>query len=214
MTELQTDEEKVEAIKQWWKANGISVIAGITIGLGAVIGWRTWVNYQDSVAQQASIAFEQLLSSTANTANGMSESAEKQAEILVGNYANTPYAMFADLAAAKVRIENGDTIGASAALESAIERAPDPGLAKIAALRLARVLIASGELTKAKNIIDTYGNSDAFAADFTALRGDIASAQGQFGAARAAYQKAIDSGAANARLIELKLRELPAEDAS
>ncbi|MGB5737104.1 MAG: tetratricopeptide repeat protein, partial [Thiohalocapsa sp.] len=101
MADLQTDEETVEAIKKWWKANGVSVVAGIAIGLGSVIGWRAWVNHQTGVAQQASIAFEQVL---ATSASGAGESAEKQAEMVVSEYPDTPYAMFADLAAAKIRV--------------------------------------------------------------------------------------------------------------
>jgi predicted negative regulator of RcsB-dependent stress response len=210
MAELQTDEEKVEAIKKWWKENGVSVIAGVAIGLGAVFGWRAWVSYHTSVAQRASIAFEQLL---ATTAADQRESAEKQAEILDDDFGGTPYAMFSDLALAKVRLEAGDRDGAIDALQSAIDRAPEPGLATLASLRLARVLIDAGELERASKLIDAQDADGAFSADLAALRGDIAVAQGRTDAARAAYRQAIDDGAAEARLIELKLRELPTHDA-
>ncbi|MGB5832318.1 MAG: tetratricopeptide repeat protein [Thiohalocapsa sp.] len=211
MAELQTDEEKVEAIKKWWKANGVSVIAGVAIGLGAVVGWRAWVNHESSVAQRASVAFEQLLVATTS---GQSESAEKQAEALIGDYGGTPYAMFADLAIAKVRIETGDRAGAVTALKSAIERAPEPGLAKVAALRLARVLIANAELSEAGTLVDAQDDGGPFSADFSALRGDIAAAEGRNDAARTAYRQAINGGAGNARLIELKLQDLPEGSAS
>jgi len=211
MADLQTDDEKVEAIKKWWKDNGTSVIAGVAIGLGSVFGWRAWVNHESSVSQQASIAFEQVL---ASASGGAKESAEKQAEILVDEFSGTPYAMFADLAIAKVRVGDGDMAGAAAALESAIARAPEPGLAKLAKLRLARVLVDSGESAKAADLIDAQDGEGAFAADFAALRGDIAAAAGQFETARTAYREAIDGGAGNARLLELKLQDLPAGDAS
>ena len=207
MTDLQTDDEKVEAIKKWWKANGVSVIAGVAIGLGSVFGWRAWVSHQNSVSQQASIAFEQVL---ASTAAGAAESAEKQAEILIDEYPGTPYAMFADLATAKVRVAAGDLAGAVTALNAAIERAPDPGLAKLAALRLARVLIQSGETAKAADLIDSHDDGGPFAPEFAALRGDIAAAEGDIAAARTAYREAIDGGAGNTRMLELKLQDLPA----
>ncbi len=211
MADLQTDEETVEAIKKWWKANGVSVVAGITIGLGSVIGWRAWVNHQTGVAQQASIAFEQVL---ATSASGAGESAEKQAEMVVSEYPDTPYAMFADLAAAKIRVAAGDTAGAVAALTSALEHAPEPGLAKLAALRLARVLIQDGDTAAASDVIAKYDDDGPFAADFAALRGDIAASEGNIAAARTAYRKAIDGGAGNARLLELKLQDLPADATS
>ncbi|MEW8396328.1 MAG: tetratricopeptide repeat protein, partial [Candidatus Thiodiazotropha sp.] len=40
MSEYQTEEEQVEAIKRWWKENGTSVIAGLVIGLGGIFGWQ------------------------------------------------------------------------------------------------------------------------------------------------------------------------------
>ena len=39
MNAYETDEEKVEAIKGWWKENGISVVGGLALGLAAVFGW-------------------------------------------------------------------------------------------------------------------------------------------------------------------------------
>jgi predicted negative regulator of RcsB-dependent stress response len=211
MAELQTDEEKVEAIKKWWKENGTSVIAGVVIGLGAVFGWRAWVDYRDNVGQRASLAYEQLL---AATSAGAAESAEKQAEALIDSYGNTPYAMLAELALARVRVEQEDLAGAEAALRSALEKAPDPALAKVAAFRLARVLIAAGDLDGAATVIDQHDDGGAFSADFAGLRGDIAAAREDWPAARAAYRQAIDGGAALARIMELKLQDLPGGDAS
>jgi len=211
MAELQTDEEKVEAIKKWWKENGTSVIAGVVIGLGAVFGWRAWVDHRDSVGQHASLAYEQLL---AATLNGAAESAEAEAKSLIGDYGNTAYAPLANLALARVRVEQDDLAGAATALRSALEQAPDPALAKLAAFRLARVLIADGDLDGATAVIAQHDDGGAFAADFAGLRGDIAVSRKDWQAARTAYRQAIDGGAALARIIELKLQDLPAGDAS
>jgi len=211
MAELQTDEEKVEAIKKWWKDNGTSVIAGVAIGLAAVFGWRAWVDHRDNVGQRASLAYEQVL---AATSAGAAESAEQMAQTLAADYGNTPYAMLADLALARVRVEQDDLAGAAAALRTALERAPDPALGKLAAFRLARVLIADGDLDGASAVIEQHDDGGAFAGDFAGLRGDIAAAREDWDTARAAYRQAIDQQAALARVIELKLQDLPAGDAS
>jgi predicted negative regulator of RcsB-dependent stress response len=211
MAELQTDEEKVEAIKKWWKDNGTSVIAGVAIGLAAVFGWRAWVDHRDNVGQRASLAYEQVL---AATEVGAAESAEQMAQALAADYGNTPYAMLADLALARVRVEQDDLAGAAAALRAALERAPDPALGKLAAFRLARVLIADSDLDGAAAVIEQHDDGGAFAGDFAGLRGDIAAAREDWDAARAAYRQAIDQQAALARVIELKLQDLPAGDAS
>lgn len=211
MVELTTDDEKVEAIKKWWKENGTAVIAGIVIGLAAVLGWRAWVNHQEQVGQRASLAFEQLLMAAGS---GQHESAAKQAEALINAHAKTPYAALADLTLAKVRVEQDDLAGAAEALRSAIKRAPNPGLATLAAFRLARVLIANDAIDDALAVIKRHDDGGAFTADFAGLRGDIALARGQISDARAAYEAAIAGGAGLSRLIELKLQDLPAANDS
>lgn len=208
MAELTTDDEKVEAIKKWWKENGTAVIAGVVIGLGLVFGWRAWVNHQEQVGQRASLAFEQLLMAASS---GEGESAEKQAQALIDEYPGSPYATLAGLALASVKVEQDDLAGAADALRAALERAPSPGLTKLAAFRLARVLIAENALDAASEVIERHDDDGAFSADFAGLRGDIAVARGEIDAARAAYRAAIDGGAGLSRLIELKLQDLPAD---
>jgi predicted negative regulator of RcsB-dependent stress response len=207
MAELTTDDEKVEAIKKWWKENGVAVIAGIGIGLLAVFGWRAWVNHQDQVGQRASLAFEQLLMAVDS---GAQDSAVKQAEALVDEHGGTAYAALADLALARVRVEQDDLNGAADALRSAIKRAPEPSLATLAAFRLAQVLVASKAFDEAETVIEAHDQGEAFSADFAGLRGDIAAANGEIEEARAAYETAIAGNAGLSRLIELKLQDLPA----
>jgi predicted negative regulator of RcsB-dependent stress response len=207
MAELTTDDETVEAIKKWWKDNGTAVVAGILIGLALVFGWRAWVNHQQQVGQRASLAFEQLLM-TASA--GEHESAIKQAEALRSESPNSPYAMLAELAVARVRVEQDDLAGAAQVLRQALDQAPNTGLAKLAAFRLARVLIADGAFDAAAKLLDAHDEGAAFSADFAGLRGDIAAARGEISAARAAYQQAIEAGAGLSRLLELKLQDLPA----
>jgi len=48
-----TEEQQVEAIKDWWKENGKAVIIGAVVGLGGLFGWRY---YQDSVIQASETA--------------------------------------------------------------------------------------------------------------------------------------------------------------
>ncbi|MCG6940745.1 MAG: tetratricopeptide repeat protein [Thiohalocapsa sp.] len=211
MADLDTDEEKVEAIKKWWKTNGVSVVAGVVIGLGAVLGWRTWVQHRTAVGQHASMAFEQLQMS-ANA--GKTEQAEKEVKAIVDDYGSTPYAMFAQLTAARLAVDAGDEAAAAKTLKAAIDDAPVPALASLAALRLARVQLDQGDLKAAAATIDKHAGDKAFAGDFAALRGDIAAAEGRVEDARAAYRQALSEGAGNVRLIELKLQDLPADGAS
>lgn len=206
MSDYQTDEEKVEAIKQWWKENGSSVIAGAVIGLAAIFGWRAWIDYRDSMRQEASAAFEQLLVS-ADT--GDTQSALAQSELLSEDFSSTAYATLAALVRARVELEAGNRAGAARALEQAISSSPEPGITRIAALRLARVLVAEGDLEAASSLLEEHDDGGSFSGAFAAIRGDIARAQGRTADARAAYQQAIAEGAPSPDRLRLKLENLP-----
>ena len=203
----ETDEEKVEAIKKWWKENGLSVIAGAAIGLGSIYGWRFWTDHQQRVAGQASSAFEQLLS---NAAMSQPEAVVKQAELLKDEFGSTPYAGLSELVAAKALYQAGDSAAAMRVLREAIGKAPDPAIARIAALRLARIQVAEGQLDEADATLSAHDNSPAFAGEFAAVRGDLAAVRGDAAAARAAYEQAIEQGSGLSQLIRLKLDNLPA----
>jgi predicted negative regulator of RcsB-dependent stress response len=202
----ETDEEKVEAIKRWWKENGFAVVAGIVIGLGGIVGWRYWGDYRDSVAGQASAVFDQVL---INAATGQTEAVVAQARMLKDDYSATPYAALASLAEAKALYEAGQAEDAMADLTRMIGVAPDPALARIAALRLARIQVGEGQLDEAAKTVADHDTSPDFAGEFAAVRGDIAAARGDYAAARQAYEKAIADGTGFSELIRLKLDNLP-----
>lgn len=208
MADYQTDEEKVEAIKQWWRENGTSVVVGVVVGLGLIFGWRAWQGYQNNQAQQASATFEQLLA-VANREETEPSSVYRLAERLRTDYASTPYAALAALVEARVALANADHNGAKQALERAKAEAPDPAIATIAALRLARILIAEEDLAGAQAIIAEQPDTGPFSGELAALRGDLAVAEGRPDEARAAYQEAIANGASQADLIRMKLADLP-----
>ena len=206
MSTYETDEEKVEAIKKWWKENGVSVVAGAVIGLGAIFGYRAWVGYTDSVGQQASAAFEQLL---ASAGGDDAASAIKQSELLAEEFSSTAYATLAKLVAARSELRAGNTAGAREALEQAIADSPDPAITRVAVLRLARILIAEGDLAGASALVAKYDDAPSFAGAFAAVRGDIATTEGRTAEARSAYEQAIAAGAPNADRLRLKLDNLP-----
>ncbi|HYN76381.1 MAG TPA: tetratricopeptide repeat protein [Lamprocystis sp. (in: g-proteobacteria)] len=207
MSQYETDDEKVESIKKWWKENGMSVVAGVVIGLAGVYGWRAWNDYRGNVGAQASAAFEQLV---ASADAGQTDSAAKQEEILVAKYGSTPYPALGALVGAKAHYEKGDAAAAMAALQQVIAKAPDPAFRRLAALRLARIQFAEGQMDAAAATIDAHDDSQAFTGDFAVVRGDIAAARGEFAKARAEYEKAIAAGASLPQLIRLKLDNLPA----
>ncbi len=225
MVDLQTDEEKAEAIKKWWRENGVAVISGVVIGLVAIFGWRAWTGHQEQVGQQASLAFEELLvvvgqaslglpSEVANQAdppsNPLLSIAMEQQALLREEFAATPYVFFGQLALAKALNDQGHLEAAADTLRSAIGQAPNSLFEALAALRLARVLVGVQDSAAASAVIEQYDRGGSFSGDFAALRGDIALAEDRIEDARAAYQQALAGEAAAAGLIRLKLQDLPA----
>jgi len=203
----QTDEEKAEAIKKWWRDNGVAVFAGLALGLVIIFGWRYWSDYRTDLAAQASTHFEQMLYS-AEDADAATVLA-KQSEQLDADFGATPYAALGALVAAKGLYQAGEAEAAIARLERVIDDAPDAALARLAALRLARIQLAEGALDAAESTITDHDDSPEFSADFAAVRGDLAAARGDLDTAREAYETAIEGGAALSQLIQLKLDNLP-----
>ena len=62
-----TEEQQVEVIKNWWKENGTSVIAGTVIGLVGLFGWRYYNEMQQNNQEAASQAYNEM---TAQLAKG------------------------------------------------------------------------------------------------------------------------------------------------
>ena len=206
MINYETDEERAETVKKWWRENGLSIFLGVGIGLGVIFGWRAWVDYRETVRQQASAAFEQLL---ADADAGATQSTRAQSELLREEFAFTTYATLASLVRARIEVESGNPAAARAAYEQALADSPAPGIKRIAALRLARVLIAEGDLDGAAGLVARHDDGDGFRGAFAALRGEIAAAQGRIAAARAAYEQALAAGAPNADKVRMKLDNLP-----
>lgn len=204
MTTYQTDEEQIEAIKKWWSENGRSIIAGVVIGLGGVLGWQAWTRHQDNLGSQGAAGFQQMVSAMGS---GSKDLAVAEGEHLMKDFAGSAYAMFAALNLAKLAVEAGDDAQARAHLQWAKDNAPDEGLRDLASLRLARVLLDMGELDAAGAEL---GRSFApsFQGAAAELRGDLALARGDGESARSGYQEALKLGTGDLSLVQMKLDDL------
>ncbi len=202
-----SEEEQVEALKKWWKENGKSVAAGIIIGLGGVFGWQYWSEQQKTIAEQASMQFEQLTQSVAANA----PTAIGQAENLIASNQGSAYAVFAALNLAKVKYQQGDINGAKAQLQWVLEHADDPSLQQIARLRQARIILNEGQVEEADALI-AQAPLDNYRGEIAELRGDIALKRGDKTAAKTAYNEAIEYKVSNNALVQMKLDDLAAAE--
>ncbi len=192
MESYRTEEEQVEALKRWWEENGRSTVAAVVIALAAAFGWQGWQGWQANKAEAASDVYQALIK-----ARTSSEPMEKQrqqslplAEQLKAQYANTTYAQFAALHLAALAVEADNLDEAEAQLRWVLGRADkNSDTARVAQLRLARVLAARGEVEPALAIL-ADAPADVYEASYALARGDVLLAAGREDEARQAYMTA------------------------
>jgi len=214
MDTLSTEEQQIAAIKQWWKENGSSIVTGVVLGLAVLFGGKAWFAYQDRNAQNASNVYAAMM--RALQAGDALNTGEK-AGILLADYNNTPYAALGALALARIRLEEGETEAARGQLQWVLDNSDSTIFRDIARLRLARVLLASGDLDVAGNTIAGAESAGAFDGLFAEVQGDIERARGDLAAASTAYQQALAGmppGSPARELLQLKYTDALAASSS
>jgi predicted negative regulator of RcsB-dependent stress response len=187
------DEAQVEQLRRWWRENWMALAGGLLLGLAGIFGWEAWQSARTAKAEHASKVYEDLK-------RVPPERTERAAELwlhLTRDFPTTPYAAQAALLLASQAAARQDWAAAQAKLEWVRDHTGDPGLRKLAALRLARVLWQQQRADDALELLD-IADDDPFAALYLELRGDILFARGDRDAARAAYEKALEVGPAAA----------------
>lgn len=205
---METEEEQVEKLKRWLKDNGISIVAGIVIGIGGLGGYRYWLEVQETEAQQASSHFTQMLE--ALSANNRVD-VQSHAQTLINEYASTEYALMARLAIAKDSVASAEFEKALGELQEVVGSAGDKPLAYLARVRLATVQLQLDQYDQALSTL-TVEFPQQFIAAVEELRGDVFFHQGKTDEAKQAYEKAQQAkpGPANAKYLQQKVDDLGA----
>lgn len=210
MDEYLTEQEQWEAARNWLRQNGIWLLAGVALaGLG-LWGWRSWQARQETRLLQASGQYQQLV-----TAFGKNDvpAVMTLADKLSAEHSRSGYAEQAQLAAARLQVENNQPQAALDRLQKVMAATSDPELALVVRLRIARLQV---EQNKADEALATLGAAEpgAFAARFAEVRGDALLAKGDRAGALKAYREAQaapgggSGGATGGDLLALKINEL------
>jgi predicted negative regulator of RcsB-dependent stress response len=203
----RTEEEQVEAIKDWWKENGRSVIIGVALALALVFGWRYWQDSTRAQAEAASTQYQMLLE---RLDAGEGREVVEIARRIIAEHATTPYAALASLSLAQQAVDQGDLDGAAAHLRWVMENAKVGEVRTLAQVRLARVLVTQGRTDEAlQQVAGMAGGS--FAALAEEVKGDAYLAQGRRAEALRAYQAALAASAdvpAKQQLLRMKVDDL------
>ena len=183
-----TEEQQVDAIKQFWKDYGTSILVGAVVGLGGLYAWNTYSDMQVSEAQAASQAFQAASSKLGDDAALAGAVANFSKE-----HSQKGYQAMLDLIVAKSAVDAGDLTKAEAALTKVIASKPGAGLDMVATIRLARVQAEQGQVGTALATLEQVTDS-AFASQRDELKGDFLVRQGELDKAKLAYQAALDNG--------------------
>jgi len=203
----ETEEEQLEAIKKWWKENGVSIIGGIVIGLGLLYGWRWWQSYSDQQAQVASNIYNQVLLALEKEEIPQ---AQQSASQLLSEHTGSPYAVLATLNLAHHDVEKGEIDSSHARLQWVVENSDVIELAHIARLRKARLFLSQEKVAEAKKLIEGIDEA-TFRGAYAEVRGDIAMAEGRLDDARDAYIEAVghlDLSPKHREWVQMKLDDL------
>ncbi len=202
---METEDQQIQRIKDFWHEHGKGIIAGLVIGFGLFYGWRYYDAHTMAQKEAASERFETIIAQL----EAGDEQAQVEAQSFIQDNSGDTYAHLLAFELAKQAVEAGELATAVSALQQVRDNASGE-LKAVADVRQARVLLAQEQHDAALNAIANT-NEEGFTAMVAELRGDILLAQGDQAGARTAYQAALDASDNNAPLAEIKLNSIPAE---
>lgn len=200
----ETEEQQIEALQKWWKANGTASLIGLGIGLAAIMGWNYWLDYEKEQNAKASTVYDQLLK---NVNDNKIAEIDAVANKIKTEFGSTEYAIYSTLLQAKTKVDLGDIQGAKALLEGVASQSGD--LSQLATVRLVRLYLATGEYEKGLELISKVDSKAAasFSDNYDELVGDLYVALDRIDEARTSYEKAVRNGY-QSPLLQFKIDDL------
>lgn len=213
---FDTEEEQLEAIKEWLKKNGLPIVLGIVVVLAGTFGWRGWQSHQYQQAAQASVVYQKMLEGLEQSANNPdNEAAAKEvqasADALIANWGKSAYADYARLALAKQAVARNDLDQAADLLQQVANKPATKDLKFVASLRLARVYLAAEQYDQADKTL-SLSYPLPWQGEQLELKGDLAVQKDDKETARNAYQQALTLLPQSDALVrvQMKLNQLKA----
>ncbi|WMQ73130.1 MAG: hypothetical protein GPOALKHO_000148 [Sodalis sp.] len=202
MEVYSTDDEQREVLRHFFVDNSKVLVISVVLGVGSLVGWRYWYNHYDDAMTAVSSSWQLVNIGLA----GQAGQAQLDAAQHFADSNDNNYGALTSLWLARQYAERGDFAVAQTHLQKALGQTREANLQSIINLRLARVQLQQSNVDDALETLD-----DVKGKGWTALvedaRGDAQVVKGDHHAARAAYEKALQSGALQA-LVRMKLNNL------
>jgi predicted negative regulator of RcsB-dependent stress response len=199
------EQERLDALKDWWDKNGKFVYLAIAAFVGAVAATQGWRYYKATQTEQAETLFKNI-QKISDDKDGKKQS--EAAALLVEKFPGTFYATEASLLAAKASFDAKDYAAARRHLQWVAEKG-NAQFRPLARLRLAAVMLEEKQYDAALKAIEEVREESyvSLAAD---LKGDVLMAQNKKEEARVAYQLALDKSEARSPLRQFTQFKLDA----
>jgi len=216
MDYLKTDEEQGEALKRWLAQNGLGLLVAIAVGVGSVLGYQQWQQYQINQQSDAAGRYQELIELSAVNFSEQDTDADYERLLTVADglrqsHAGSNYAALGAGIVAAQAVERGDFDLAVSQLTYAEAELELPELKAMASLRLARLELELGEGDAALNRVRSM-SAEFFKGSRSELEGDILVALEKPLEAREAYlraQASLTEAGLNTAVVDLKLSALP-----
>ena len=207
MAVVKNEQEQVEMLKEWWQENGKFTVIAFILTAAAVLGWNAYKRHQVASKQQASALYQQMMYSFAQEKQNAFVA---QANKIINDHADLPYANLASFVLAKSAIDSGKYDEAVKQFQHVVATAKDDRIRQIARIRAARVLLAQDKPNDALQLLATVDNK-TFLPLINEVRGDIYVAKGDTKNARESYQAALNEMSEdelNRSILEMKFEQL------
>ena len=206
MDEYMNEQEQWEYVRSWLRQNGVWLVAGVALAAAGLWGWRAWQAHQESLLLEANGQYQKIMAAFGrNDLPTVITLADK----LGADHPHTGYAEQAQLAVARMQVENNQLPAALDRLQKVAATTSDPELGLVVRLRVARLQIEQNRIEDALTTLNAV-EPGAFAGRFAEVRGDALLAKGDRTGALKAYREAQAAlaGAAGGDLLTLKINEL------
>ncbi len=187
MTDYLTEQEQIELLKNWIKQYSLVILAGVTIAVIAITGWRYWEQRQQKTLTHASNIYDELL---IDRAQNDKTATATQAQKLLTHYSQTSYGQMAAFILARQAIVKKDYPAAEKQLTHVLKHSKIPAFRQIARIRLARIKLAEQQAAEALSLLHTIDDK-SFAGLINEIKGDAYLAQNKTAEARDAYSQAL-----------------------
>lgn len=182
------EQEKIDSIKAWWKAQGTLILVLIAAFVVGIAGVQAWNYYQKQKTEQAAELYDNVLKAQGS---GDAKKTGDAARLLMEGFPSNGYASRAALISAQASFDSGDLQNTKSRLQWTLDNSKEDELKDLVRLRLAGVLLDEKKYGEALGLLETK-HGESFDGLYADLKGDILSAMGKPADARAAYQIALE----------------------